>query len=282
MNNTKVQWVYFLLLTLWMTAFPVRAVTPVELPGNKTQPLLQAEDLKTGQRNEPVGQHQQLQEQIGKVIVSLPNKNFMSPHIKWYEAHWQGMDTMELDKELKQKLGYPMGLEGIFVIEVTLNAALSGMLAGDIVTAVEAVNVKDLKTFQRATREIKHKSHAAITVMRKEDSIQGKAVMKKMVFVLRDRLDLGFAQVEAAPMIVPGDIRPHPFRGPCTDCHAIGKGFQLAQDPDLITLPPPVISDASAKKKPPHEDRGQCHICHQINKAVKSVTETPVNPVNLN
>ena len=46
--------------------------------------------------------------------------------------------------ELKKKLGYPKALKGIFVIEVTLSAAKSGMLAGDIVVAVEEQKVKDL------------------------------------------------------------------------------------------------------------------------------------------
>jgi len=198
---------------------------------------------------------------------SAPQKNFVSPDIKWYEGHWQGMDTMELDDELKLKLGYPMGLQGIFVIEVTLNTALSGVLAGDILVAVESIEVKNLRTFQFATRKIQHKTHAAVSILRK-DKKSGKAVlMRKHVYVVRGRNSLGFAQVEAAPMIVPGEFRPHGYRGPCTDCHAIGEGFQLAQDPDLITLPPPVITDVQAKQKQPHEDRGACHICHQIKKS---------------
>ncbi len=205
---------------------------------------------------------------VGNVILSTANKNYMSSNIKWYEAHWQGMDTMELDRELKMKLGYPSALQGIFVIEVTMNAAVSGMLAGDIIIAVEAMDVIDLKSFQAATRKIQYKKSAAVSVVRKGGRVDGKLTLNKRVFVINDLLELGFAQVESAPMIVPGEFRPHRYRGACTDCHAIGEGFQLAQDPDLITLPPPIITKQQSLGKPPHEDKGQCRICHQINATV--------------
>ena len=193
--------------------------------------------------------------------------NYMSPKIQWYEAHWQGMDTQRLTKELSQKLQYPVGLKGVFIIEVTLNAALSGLLAADIIVAIESHKVTDLKSFQEATKKVQHKTSAAVSVLRKTQKIQS-ITMKPMVFVLRGQSALGFAQAESAPMIQPGDIRPHPHRGPCTLCHAIGTGFQLEQDPDLIVLPPPKITEEEASIASPHEERGHCRICHSINKQV--------------
>ncbi|MBF0266795.1 MAG: PDZ domain-containing protein [Gammaproteobacteria bacterium] len=212
---------------------------------------------------------------IGEVILSLPNKNYMSKDIKWYECHWQGMDTMELDSELKKKLNYPANTKGIFVIEVTLNAAYSGILAGDVVSKVDDMKVTDLKSFQMATRRIQNKSSTSVTILRKQETASKKVIMKKMVFTLLDKnnMSLGFAQAEAAPMISPGDTRPHPYRGKCTNCHAVGEGFQLAVDPDLITLPPPIISGRKARThESPHEDRGKCPICHQINKRMTTGT----------
>ena len=267
---------YYFLIALLFLLRPIflLAAQPLEMLPPKSQHAKQLEAVMANPQDE-----------LGQVILSLPNKNFMSPDIQWYEAHWQGMDTMELDKELKLKLGYPLGLEGIFVIEVTMNAAHSGMLAGDIVVAVEATEVKDLKSFQLATRNIRNKSHAAVTIMRKIKSTTrlvdrntgetkaDKVVMEKRVFSVRDKHELGFAQVESAPMIVPGEFRPHPYRGACTLCHAIGHGFQLAQDPDLITLPPPIISNKKADGVPPHEYKGQCHICHQINQLKQNLNK---------
>lgn len=190
---------------------------------------------------------------------------FIAPDIQLYEAHWQGMDTMILDSELRQKLQYPRGLRGVIVNEVTLNASLSGMLGGDIIIAVDGEPVTNLDNFQRQTRRVKTRNHAAITVMRKSDTRNGdRYTMNRMVFVLRARDELGFAQVESAPMIVPGDPRPHPDRGPCTQCHTLGDGRFTMPDPDLINLPPPRLSRQTlATGIPPHRDRGSCEACHQ-------------------
>jgi len=76
--------------------------------------------------------------------------------------------------------------------------------------------------------------------------------------------NLGFVQAETAPMILPGEIMPHPYRGPCTDCHAIGTTGHIVPDPDGIILPPPPISAQALATPPPHKDRGPCQACHQI------------------
>lgn len=191
-------------------------------------------------------------------------ERYMSPDIAWYEAHWQGMDVLLLTTELARKLEYPKGLQGIFVDEVTLNAAYSGLLAGDIIIAVDDHPVTTLKAFQQVTMRLKTQEQAAITVLRKIKQPQAGSSLRRMVFVLRANPELGFAQVESAPMIKPGEMMPHPYRGPCTRCHAIGEGFQLPIDPDLITLPPPIISQKDVDKVPPHQDYGRCQVCHQV------------------
>lgn len=188
---------------------------------------------------------------------------FMARDIAFYEAHWQGMDTMNLTAELRQKLLYPKGLRGVIVGEVTLNAALSGMLGGDVIIAVEGGRVRDLKALRDQSKGVSRRNHVAIKVLRKSDTKQdGRFVMNQMTFVLRSRGELGFAQVESAPMIVPGEMRPHPERGPCTRCHSTGAGQFNMPDPDLITLPPPAIG---ANVPRPHRDRGPCTACHKIN-----------------
>ncbi len=190
---------------------------------------------------------------------------FISPNISLYEAHWQGMDVMLLDAELRQKLKYPRGLQGVIINEVTLNASLSGMLGGDIIIAVDGNQVTNLQEFQKQTRTVKNRNHAPVTVLRKSSHKNGdRYTMNRMIFILRARDELGFAQVESAPMIVPGDPRPPPDRGPCTDCHTVGDGRFTMPDPDLINLPPPKIpQDVMLMGVPPHKDRGPCEACHQ-------------------
>ena len=191
---------------------------------------------------------------------------FMSRDIQFYEAHWQGMDVMELDAELRQKLNYPKSLKGIIVNEVTLNSALSGILGGDVIIAVEGNRVTTLREFRAETREVRTRNHAALTVLRKTSKKNDdRYIMNRMVYILRAKNSLGFAQVEAAPMILPGDQRPHPYRGACTTCHSVGAGQFTMPDPDLITLPPPKITKMQLKRGiSTHTDRGPCLACHQV------------------
>jgi len=168
------------------------------------------------------------------------------------EAHWQGMELLPLSSELKQKLKIPMNLSGVLVDEVTLNALLSGIRGGDVVLEVKERPVGSLEEFQMATMRIRNKKKAKLKVWRK-----GKIIKFK---VRADNI-LGLAQVETAPMILAGAMRPHPYRGPCTSCHLIGDTATLKPDPDGVILPPPVIS---AGARMPHRDRGPCKACHVI------------------
>ncbi len=194
--------------------------------------------------------------------------NFIPSTVDLYEAHWQGMDTRLLTAELRRKLRFPQGLEGVLVGEVSLAAGRSGLLGGDVIVAVEGQPATTLEAFQEATRRVADKTQATISVLRKagpSDRADNRATMVRMTFALSSERPLGFAQVEGAPMIKAGDPRPHPDRGPCTQCHSIGRGFELAPDPDLITLPPPVLTrDQVARGIRPHEDRGPCQACHVI------------------
>ena len=194
--------------------------------------------------------------------------NFVPASVQLYEAHWQGMDTRLLTAELRRKLRFPEGLEGILVGEVSLAAGRSGLLGGDVIVAVEGQPVSTLEAFQEASRTVADRTQATISVLRKsgvKDPAGNRAVMLRLTLALAAERPLGFAQVEGAPMIKAGDPRPHPDRGPCTQCHSIGSGVELAPDPDLITLPPPVLTrDAAARGARPHEDRGPCLACHVI------------------
>ena len=193
-------------------------------------------------------------------------KNYMGPALQLFEAHWQGMDTRLLGNELRRKLQYPKDLQGLVVEEVTLNAASSGLLAGDIVVKLNGAPILSLEDFLRETRKVRNSNQATITVMRKGKSVNnGRYAVNRLTFVMRAEPDLGFAQVEGAPMILAGDPRPHAYRGPCTQCHAIGEGFELTPDPDLIILPPPrITSEIAAQNIKPHRERGACEACHVI------------------
>lgn len=199
--------------------------------------------------------------------IAPPNSGiFMARHQRLYEGHWQGMDVMLLDAELRQKLRYPHGLKGVIVNEVTLASALSGILGGDIIIAIEGQPIATLEDFKRETYEVRTRNHAAITVLRKTQEHNGdRYIMNRLIYVLQSVGELGFAQVEAAPMIKPGEPRPHPDRGPCVQCHAVGDGRFTMPDPDLINLPPPGITPQEATSgKRPHEDRGPCVACHSL------------------
>ncbi|MBF0097041.1 MAG: magnetochrome domain-containing protein [Magnetococcales bacterium] len=179
-------------------------------------------------------------------------KPFLNPKAKLAEGHWKGLEALPLSAELKQKLRLPTELEGLLVDEVTLNAAAAGLLAGDVILAVNSQRIRTLEELKTATERIQLAKSATITVYR------GGKVQN---FVLVAKGTLGQAQVETAPMILPGEIMPHPYRGPCTQCHAIGATGHIVPDPDGIVLPPPAIR---AGVPVPHKDRGPCQACHQI------------------
>ena len=230
---------------------PVNAVTPVAVPAAATMvtaPPLMADAVAPAlgptapNSNDPVP------------------ANFVPRQLKVFEGHWQGLDARLLTAELAKKLQFPAGMRGALLGEVTLNAANSGFLAGDVIVRLEDMPITSIEELQEASRLVMNRSEAHVTVMRKENH-----AYRTLTLTLRADRGLGFVQVEGAPMIQPGDPRPHPYRGQCTDCHPVGTGFELAPDPDLISLPPPVISRTiAAGGSRPHEDRGPCEACHVI------------------
>ncbi|MBF0246956.1 MAG: magnetochrome domain-containing protein [Alphaproteobacteria bacterium] len=194
---------------------------------------------------------------------------YFPPKLQLSEAHWQGMDVWPLSVVNRKKMRYPDWVEGLLVDEVSLNSARSGMQGGDVIVNVGDAQVKTLEEFQLQSRSWRNAQEVPITVLRKGnwDPDTGFYKMKTLTFTVRGLPDLGFAQVEGAPMILPGDPRPHGYRGPCTDCHTVGKGLELAPDPDLISLPPPPITVVQASREErPHEDRGPCAACHLVKK----------------
>ena len=124
----------------------------------------------------------------------------------------------------------------------------------------------NLEEFQLQTKAVRNRQQATITVLRKgQQADNGLFAMRQITVVLPAESILGFAQAEGAPMILPGAPRPHPYRGPCTTCHTIGVGLELTPDPDLTSLAPPPISQATAETGiSPHRDRGPCQACHRI------------------
>ncbi|CAK0775770.1 Multi-heme protein MamP [Gammaproteobacteria bacterium] len=180
-------------------------------------------------------------------------KAYVAPNIRLAEAHWQGLEALPLSVELKQKLRLPDTLNGLLIDEVTLNAAASGLLAGDVLGAVDGVAVNSLEELVQASKRVQNKTNAVLTVYRKGQWFS---------FTLSAPDNLGFVQAETAPMILPGEIMPHPYRGPCTQCHAIGTTGHIVPDPDNIILPPPPISAKATT--PSHQERGPCSACHQI------------------
>lgn len=184
---------------------------------------------------------------------ALPaNRGVNNQSIKIVEAHWQGMEAVPLTWEIAAKMNIPLDEKGVLVDEVTLASADSGLRGGDIIKSLNGVKVTNLNEFYNATKRVRNQKAAFVEVKRGD---------KLMTFDLVVPDVLGFAQLEAAPMILPGSIAPHRYRGPCTDCHAIGSTGHLSPDPDFVTLVPPPIS---IKAECPHRYRGECKFCHVI------------------
>ncbi|MBF0544513.1 MAG: PDZ domain-containing protein [Candidatus Riflebacteria bacterium] len=171
-----------------------------------------------------------------------------------FEAHWQGSDLMELDVTLKRQLGYPLDLEGIIVNEVTFNTQAAGIMGADVIQALNGIRVKTLQQFKDATRLSQLDTRAKVQVWRKG---------KTLTFEVVAEDGLGLAQAESAPMIMPGEPRPHPHLGPCTNCHIIRAVItaEITPDPDDIILQPRAITPATRN---PHEARGPCNACHVV------------------
>lgn len=173
------------------------------------------------------------------------------------EGHWIGLEVGPLTPALAAANGIPSNIKGVLVDEVTLLAASSGLLAGDVISAINNLETGDLHAFRAATRPIAMSKQATVTVYR------AGAYMKIDV---RGAEELGLAQMEAAPMINATDPSPHSYYGPCERCHAISKTVkntgQLAKDGgDVLTAQAPPIKWGA---KPIHGKRGTCTNCHKI------------------
>ncbi|MBU1934391.1 hypothetical protein KKE87_04100 [Patescibacteria group bacterium] len=198
-----------------------------------------------------------------KGILSAPNplagklptpKEQMASKKVLVEGHWLGMELIPLTPELAKEYSIPADTRGLLVDEISLESAESGILAGDMLLAVEGVSTPDIYAFTNATRLVKNRREAEMLVSRRGQLLK---------FKMSSELTLGFSQNESAQPILPGAISPHKNMGqPCTACHIImNTGGQLAIDAgDILPNPPPIIKGAKA----PHRNRGVCKSCHVI------------------
>ena len=175
----------------------------------------------------------------------------------WQEGHWIGLEVGPLTPALAQANGIPQGIKGVLVDEVTLLAAASGIIAGDVITAINDKATGDLYAFKEATRPIAMSNRAVVTVYR--------GGQYKRIDVISNE-ELGLAQMEAAPMINATDPSPHGYYGACEKCHAIAKTVkntgQMAKDGgDVLTKKAPPIKWGV---KAPHGNRGVCVNCHTV------------------
>ncbi len=179
---------------------------------------------------------------------------------EFIEGHWLGLEVIALAPELAKEFGVPTGETGVLVDEITLEAAESGILAGDMVQTVGGFPTPDLKAFFLATQRVREERQARVGISRRGSKMT-------FVFEARNTKEMGFAQMEAAQPIRPGSISPHRSRGrACTDCHIIMRsGGQLPTDAgDILPNPPPIAGNAKA----PHGNRGRCATCHTIVRSV--------------
>ena len=175
----------------------------------------------------------------------------------WIEAHWIGLEVGPLTAAVAKASNIPPDVTGVLVDEVTLVSADAGLLAGDVITAINGAGINDLKSFKNATRQVAQAHQAEVTIYRRGG-------YKKITVTTPD--DLGLAQVEGAPMILATDRAPHGYYGPCDTCHAIAPGGtnlnQMAKDMgDILSKTAPNIKKGTP---PPHGNRGTCSKCHVL------------------
>ncbi len=175
----------------------------------------------------------------------------------WIEAHWIGLEAGPLVPAVAKANNIPANISGVFVDEVTLVAADSGLLAGDVITAVNGNSVSDLKSFKNATRQVAQLNQTQVTIYRRGGHRN---------IIVNSPDELGFAQIEGAPMILATDRAPHGYYGPCDKCHTIAPGTinlnQMAKDMgDILAKTAPNIKKGTP---PPHGNRGACSKCHVL------------------
>ncbi|MHC4195473.1 MAG: trypsin-like peptidase domain-containing protein [Planctomycetota bacterium] len=112
---------------------------------------------------------------------------------KFIEGHWLGLEVIPLTAELATEYQISQGETGVLVDEVTLEAAESGILAGDMIQSIGKFPTPDLETFFTATQRerVQEAKQAQVGISRRGS---------KMTFVMtaRNANMLGFAQMEAA------------------------------------------------------------------------------------
>lgn len=164
------------------------------------------------------------------------------------------MELIPLTPELSKEYRVPLDTKGLLVDEISLESAESGVLAGDLVVAVDGRATPDLVAFTEATRRVKNRNKAKVLVSRRGQLLE---------FMFSSQRTLGFSQNEAAQPITPGALSPHRSRNkPCTTCHIIMlTGGQLPTDAGDILPNPPAITKGAIS---PHEYRGKCNTCHVI------------------
>jgi len=175
----------------------------------------------------------------------------------WIEAHWIGLEVGPITAAVAKANNIPPDVAGVLVDEVTLVSADAGLLAGDVITAINGAHISDLKSFKNATRQVAQVNQAEVTIYRRGG-------YKKINVSTPD--ELGIAQVEGAPMILATERAPHGYYGPCDTCHSIAPGTanlnQMARDlGDVLATAAPNIKKGTP---PPHRPRGTCSKCHVL------------------
>lgn len=216
-----------------------------------------------GQQQAPLNPQNSTQQanQLG-VLPVPPNQNVPLQPIAvldkiLQEGHWIGLEVIPLTPAIAKANSIPPDVAGVLIDEVTLLSAEAGLVAGDVITAVNDKKITDLKSFWQATKDLGQSNRANVSVFSRGRN--------KSIVVLSTEV-LGIAQMEAAPMILATDKSPHGRYGPCDQCHTISKTplntGQLAKDQgDVLTKVAPTIRKGTV---PPHRKRGTCTLCHVV------------------
>ena len=152
---------------------------------------------------DPLNQQNPLKDQVnrlgaspvnpGALVAALPGQNtplqpISVPDMPLTEGHWIGLEVIPLTPSIAKANSVPPEVTGVLIDEVTLLAAEVGLLAGDVITAVNDRKVADLKSFSQATRDLGPANRAGVSVF---------SGGKNKNIVIFSTEPLGMAQMEA-------------------------------------------------------------------------------------
>ncbi len=144
-------------------------------------------------------------------------------------GRWLGMSLTALDSATAQAKNIPATLKGVMVVEIAerngWRARQAGLVSGDVITAVDGHEVRDMTDFYDITRDTDVAKAITIEVQR-----WGQAMTLVLPAVVGVVAVPGQPAMPGQPRAVPGlpAVGAQPVGGPLFMCPTHGQGWQQA------------------------------------------------------